>query len=294
MFTSVPRPNLERVCFQTDFQNYMDLPEISEDDKQILSSLSGYFTTEAIQYYSSAFESTQYNGSLEEKKDLLLADKINDFWSKHRRCVKNIVSQSDYCPVCGVSYNLEFNYIKTLEHVLPKSRYQQYILSPINLVYFCELCNSSKGDEVNESLFHPYFSNITCTGEVTLSMFERTDHKIDIKVEIHEENETYIKMIKKLFKLHRNYQRYIKQVMNKEISSIELALQQKLTGIDSAQKLEVLKDYLSKDYSFNPDTYYVRTSTERMLLKKLKTEIETNYEDFAQYILENSTMNYNS
>lgn len=291
MFTSVPRPNLERVCFQTDFQNYMNRPEISEDDKQILSSLSGYFTTEAIQYYSSSFEPTQYNGSLEEKIDLLLADKIDDFWSEHKRCVKNIVSPSDYCPVCGVSYNLEFNYIKTLEHVLPKSRYQQYILSPINLVYFCELCNSYKGDEVNESLFHPYFSNITCTGEVTLSMFERTDHKIDIKVEIHEENETYIKMIKKSFKLHRNYQRYIKQVMNKEISSIELTVQQKLTGIDSAQKLEFLKDYLSKDYSFNPQTYYVKTSTERMLLEKLKTEIETNYEYFAQYILENSTMN---
>lgn len=294
MFTSVPRPNLERVCFQTDFQNYMNLPEISEDDKQILSSLSEYFTTEAIQYYSSAFESTQYNGSLEEKIDLLLADKINDFWSKHKRCVKNIVSPSDYCPVCGVSYNREFNYIKTLEHVLPKSRYQQYILSPINLVYFCDLCNSSKGDEVNDSLFHPYFSNITCTGEVTLSIFKRTDQKIDIKVEIHEENETYIKMIKKSFKLHRNYQRYIKQVMNKEISSIELAVQQKLTGIDSAQKLDVLKDYLSKYYSFNPRAYYVRTSTERMLLKKLKIEIETNYENFAQYILdilENSTMN---
>ena len=291
MFTSVPRPNLERGCFQTDFQNYMNLPEISEYDKQILSSLSGYFTTEAIQYYSSAFEFTQYNGSLEEKMDLLSADKINDFWSEHKRCVKNIVPTSDYCPVCGVSYNLEFNYIKTLEHVLPKSRYQQYILSPINLVYFCELCNSTKGNKVNDSLFHPYFSNITCTGEVTLSIFERTDHKIDIKVEIHEENETYIKMIKKLFKLHRNYQRYIKQVMNKEISSIELAVQQKLTGIDSAQKLEVLIDYLSKHYSFNPRAYYVRTSTERMLLKKLKTEIETNYESFAQYILENSTMN---
>ena len=122
-------------------------------------------------------------------------------------------------------------------------------------------------------------------------MFERTDHKIDIKVEIHEENETYIKMIKKSFNLHRNYQRYIKQVMNKEISSIELTVQQKLTGIDSAQKLEFLKDYLSKDYSFNPQTYYVKTSTERMLLEKLKTEIETNYEYFAQYILENSTMN---
>ena len=76
MFTSVSRPNLERVCFQTDFQNYMNLPEISEDDRQILSSLSGYFTTEAIQYYSLAFESTQYNSSLEEKTDLLLADKI--------------------------------------------------------------------------------------------------------------------------------------------------------------------------------------------------------------------------
>ena len=291
MFTSVPRPNLERVCFQPDYQNYMNLPEISEDDKQILSSLSEYVTTEAIQYYSSAFESTQYNGSLEEKIDLLLADKINDFWDEHKRCVKNIVSPSVSCPVCGVSYNREFNYIKTLEHVLPKSRYQQYILSPINLVYFCDRCNGTKGDEVNDSLFHPYFSNITCTGEVTLSIFERTDHKIDIKVEIHEENETYIKMIKKTFKLHRNYQHYIKQVMNKEISSIELAVQQKLTGIDSAQKLDVLKDYLSNGYSFDPQAYYVMTSTERMLLNQLKIEIETNYENFAQYILENSTMN---
>ncbi|MCO4669980.1 hypothetical protein Si026_01873 [Streptococcus infantarius subsp. infantarius] len=291
MFTSVPRPNLEGVCFQTDFQNYMNLPEISEDDKQILSSLSGYFTTEAIQYYSSAFDSTQYNGSLEEKIDLLSADKINDFWSEHKRCVKNIVSPSDYCPVCGVSYNHEFDYTKTIEHVLPKSRYQQYILSPINLVYFCNHCNSCKGDEVNESLFHPYFSNITCTGEVTLSIFERNDHKIGIKVEIHEENETYIKMIKKSFKLHKNYLGYIEQVMNKEISSIELAVQQKLTGIDSAQKLDVLKDYLSKYYSFNPQTYYVKTPTERMLLEKLKTEIETNYENFAQYILEKLKMN---
>lgn len=291
MFTSVSKPNLEGVCFQTNFQNYINLPEISADDKQILSNLSEYFTKEAIQYYSSAFESTQYNCSLEEKTDLVLADKINDFWSEHKSYVKNIIPPSDYCPVCGVSYNHEFNYIKTLEHVLPKSKYQQYILSPINLVYLCELCNSSKGSKVNEILFHPYFSNITCTGEVTLSMFERTDHKIDIKVEIHEENQTFIRMIKNLYRLHRNYQRYIKQVMNKEISSIELAVQQKLTGIDSEKKLEVLKDYLRKNYSFNPQTYYVRTSTERMLLDKLKTEITTNYENFAQYILENSTMN---
>ena len=291
MFTSVPKPDLERVCFLTNFQNYMNQSGISEDDKQILSSLSEYVTTEAIQYYSSAFESTQYNGSLEEKTDLLSANKIKEFWSKHKGCVKDIVSPSDYCPVCGVSYNPEFKYTKTLEHVLPKSRYQQYILSPINLVYFCEKCNRFKDSVVDECLFHPYFSNITCTGEVNLYMFERNDNKIGIKVEIHEGNETYIKMIKKLFKLQKNYQSYIIQVMNKEISSIELIVQQMLTNKDSAQKLEVLKDYLSNGYSFDPQAYYVMTSTERMLLNQLKIEIETNYENFAQYILENSTMN---
>ena len=291
MFTSVPKPDLERVCFLTNFQNYMNQSGISEDDKHILSSLSEYVTTEAIQYYSSAFESTQYNGSLEEKTDLLSANKIKEFWSKHKGCVKDIVSPSDYCPVCGVSYNPEFKYTKTLEHVLPKSRYQQYILSPINLVYFCEKCNRFKDSVVDECLFHPYFSNITCTGEVNLYMFERNDNKIGIKVEIHEGNETYIKMIKKLFKLQKNYQSYIIQVMNKEISSIELIVQKMLTNKDSAQKLEVLKDYLSNSYSFDPQAYYVMTSTERMLLNQLKIEIETNYENFAQYILENSTMN---
>ena len=291
MFESVSIPDLKSVCFLTYFQNYIKRKEISEEDKQILSRLSGYVTTDAIKSYSLAFNSTRYNGSLEEKTDLLFASKLYEFWNEHKSCVKDIVTHSDYCPVCGVSYNIEFNYIKTLEHVLPKSRYQQYILSPINLVYFCGFCNSFKGNEVDDSLFHPYFSNITCTGEVTLSMFKRTDKKIDIKVEIHEENKAYIAMIKKTFKLHRNYQRYIKQVMNKEISSIELAVQQKLTSINGEQKLEVLKDYLRNNYSFNPQIYYVRTQTEKMLLEKLTTELETDYENFAQYILENLKMN---
>ncbi|KAJ84727.1 HNH endonuclease [Enterococcus faecalis] len=61
------------------------------------------------------------------------------------------------CPVCGA-------HADTLDHVLPKTIYTQYCITPINLVPLCSRCNRKKGTIIykqkkGEVIFHPYFND---------------------------------------------------------------------------------------------------------------------------------------
>lgn len=58
------------------------------------------------------------------------------------------------CPICGQYYDKT-----TLDHVLPKSKYTQYTVTPINLVPMCGNCNKRKGD--SSVSFHPYFQDLS-------------------------------------------------------------------------------------------------------------------------------------
>lgn len=57
------------------------------------------------------------------------------------------------CAICDT-------HADTLDHVLPKSTYVQYTVTPVNLVPLCSRCNRVKSDKVTEAdkiIFHPYF-----------------------------------------------------------------------------------------------------------------------------------------
>ncbi|MBO0481256.1 HNH endonuclease [Candidatus Enterococcus courvalinii] len=57
------------------------------------------------------------------------------------------------CAICDA-------HADTLDHVLPKSKYVQYTITPVNLVPLCSRCNRVKKDkvtEVDKIIFHPYF-----------------------------------------------------------------------------------------------------------------------------------------
>lgn len=57
------------------------------------------------------------------------------------------------CAVCDA-------HADTLDHVLPKSKYVQYTITPVNLVPLCSRCNRVKKDKVTSGdkiIFHPYF-----------------------------------------------------------------------------------------------------------------------------------------
>lgn len=64
-----------------------------------------------------------------------------------------LINSGGICAVCD-------SHADTLDHVLPKSKYVQYTITPINLVPLCSRCNRVKKDKVtnqNKIIFHPYF-----------------------------------------------------------------------------------------------------------------------------------------
>ena len=67
-------------------------------------------------------------------------------------------SNNQICPFCGQQR------VKTVDHILPKRKYPQYAITPINLVPACADCNKTKGDTAlgapEEVWLHPYFDDV--------------------------------------------------------------------------------------------------------------------------------------
>ncbi|KMQ39599.1 hypothetical protein AAX19_02310 [Oenococcus oeni] len=73
------------------------------------------------------------------------------------------------CPVCDGPY-----YPLTLDHVLPKSEFTQFALTPINIVPLCWNCNKRKGEYVGldyeRSSFNPYFEDFSSLSGITIDV----------------------------------------------------------------------------------------------------------------------------
>ncbi|MCY7333051.1 MAG: hypothetical protein LH649_10435 [Pseudanabaena sp. CAN_BIN31] len=61
------------------------------------------------------------------------------------------------CPFCG------FGQVSTLDHYLPKAKYPQLSVLPLNLIPSCRDCNTGKSDAIattaEEQSLHPYFDH---------------------------------------------------------------------------------------------------------------------------------------
>jgi hypothetical protein len=63
------------------------------------------------------------------------------------------------CPLCGIGV------VSTLDHHLPKSKYPDLAVSPLNLVPSCSDCNTAKRAnfprDASEQTIHPYYDDFT-------------------------------------------------------------------------------------------------------------------------------------
>ena len=69
-----------------------------------------------------------------------------------------MAASGDFCPLCG------HGLVKTLDHVLPKTKYPALAVAPLNLVPCCSDCNKSKTNippsEKENQFLHPYYDSI--------------------------------------------------------------------------------------------------------------------------------------
>lgn len=258
-----------------------------EQDKEILNELKPYITSQEFEKYSTAINNFIFNPKKIEKNTSILSEEyIKSFWDRHKAFAKTVIQPLDHCPVCGISFSQKYENIKTIEHVLPKSKYHQYILSPFNLVYYCNDCNSTRGNILENRIFHPYFSNIESDNDIKCSLFVGGDKRVRTRVEVIEENEEIYHFINKIYKLHLKYNKFIMKIINIEISSIQSVLEKRLNGLDEGGKLAVLVNYIMNVYKMNYRELHVKTEIEKQIVTILATEIEKNSKLFARYVLD--------
>lgn len=288
MLNSICREEKDYPC---QFQHYIALERISDDDREILNKLEEYISNEATTYYSNAIANYTYNETIITKNQEIVGNNYGTFWEKHKSVLKGMLEDSKECPVCGLSYLDLFNYEKSIEHVFPKSEYQQYILSPINLVYFCNVCNRKKSDKVNGcKIFHPLFSEIECCSEPIIKFCLRKKFKVEIEVKIDESNNDYFYFINDVFQLHKRYRNFIMQFINIAISSIENNTKGILKGLSLEDKYEKLSQFINESFFKVFPDYILKTETEKMIVIKLKNAIKNQPKLFARYIIDESSI----
>lgn len=76
--------------------------------------------------------------------------------SKYRNNIKNLAEGT--CPLCDSIFGYRS---LELDHILPKSKFCEYIITPFNIVPICKSCNNSKQEKfgsVEEGILNPYFN----------------------------------------------------------------------------------------------------------------------------------------
>lgn len=104
--------------------NYNNLSELTFEQNQDFSSIKNYCS----EYHrgKSLFKFREYMEKLVERR----------------------------CPICDCS----FAYSQaTLDHILPKSKFPIFSITPINLVPTCYNCNMRKNDKIPSKVLNPYF-----------------------------------------------------------------------------------------------------------------------------------------
>ena len=82
-----------------------------------------------------------------------------------------LLPENDRCPFCG------HRNISTVDHILPKTHYPIFAVTPVNLVGCCADCNKVKLDAIPTDAFnnilHPYFDEVTDKQWLVANVIER-------------------------------------------------------------------------------------------------------------------------
>lgn len=130
-------------------------PYLLDDEKQYKENISELYI---LPEHSDGLYMDEEEISNKNLKDLYSNKLINKKNKDSRKFYDRLLTSSPICPYCGERQ------VTTIDHFLPKSKYANFSITPINLIPCCYVCNMNKRDIVptNEKdlLFHPYFEDI--------------------------------------------------------------------------------------------------------------------------------------
>lgn len=239
--------------FMTCISNYSDI-----NLKTRLESVSNFIETSTISYDNKAMVNNLTSiPMINNVNTIITVDemiKVYDnklvkkgqpgriYYEKLRLSAKNNI-----CPLCNQRT------VTTLDHILPKSLYPTFAVTPFNLIPSCADCNKSKDryspNAPEEEILHPYYDNISNL-QYLFALVEQTTPPSII---------FYIKQ--------SNPMNIIEQRLGKHFSLFKL---NELYSSNAAEELSNIYYRLSKLYS---------TGGAESVAEYLKDEFESRYEN---------------
>ena len=158
-----------KICIDEIEAEYMQ----HADERVRMQTAQGQLSAQVEKYFHYSGDPLQLSPSVFPRRDKKTSPKeIGDlFFERYRsggstdRVIVSKIQKSVYCPYCGLRMRRKpHNASHDRDHVVPRSKFPEFSLLHVNLVYCCDDCNEVKRDHYvgisGQRIFiHPYFDD---------------------------------------------------------------------------------------------------------------------------------------
>ena len=244
--------------FETCISNFRD-----EVFKSKLKSVGTYIESEANSYdanaslnnLSSIPQQTNVNGIISvddmkkvyEQKFVKKGQPGRKYYEKLRLSAKNNI-----CPLCNQRT------VTTLDHVLPKTLYPSFSVTPFNLIPACADCNKIKDtykpSTAQEEILHPYYDDISFIQYLYAKFDERIPISIDFYITSSNPQTMLEKRLQKHFELFKLNKLYTANAAE-ELSNIQYRLKRLFVSSGENGVKEYLQEEFESRYENNKNSW---------------------------------------
>jgi hypothetical protein len=252
-----PTDNVKEV-FETCISNYED-----ENFKARLNSITTFIETSSANYDNQAIVNNLNSIPMSNNiNNIITVDEMKKVYD-HKLVRKGqpariyyeklrLSAKNNICPLCNQRT------VTTLDHVLPKTFYPTFAVTPFNLIPSCADCNKIKDrykpEKPEEEIIHPYYDDIS-NQQYLFALVEKTT-PASINFYIKQSNPINIieQRLKKHFSLFALNELYASNAAE-ELSNISFRLS-KLYSTGGIQcVIEYLKDEFESRYENNKNSW---------------------------------------
>lgn len=171
------------------FKNLIKNMNSSINIENFFEELKKYLCKQEEQYKNKAEVTMLTEIESSEKYSFLsikdFKDSYNYIYSNNFEYRKKIINRllDNRCPLCDSVFGYK---MPELDHVLPKSSYFNYIITPVNLIPICSSCNLAKLDKVGNELqgiLTPYYNSYPLNALLSFKiMVQDTEVKVNVSL----------------------------------------------------------------------------------------------------------------
>lgn len=187
------------------------------------------------------------------------------------------------CPVCGlpIGRDIKNRDDVTMEHILPKSMYMEYLFYIDNLIPLCRYCNEKKADNyVSGVIYNPFFTNQKIDIEKYIEIYINPKDVNYLSYNISSDADEFIIDHFNLYKLGSKYREYIfyESIINNNFKTIR----DKINTLDDLEEISEMVHYQLEFMSMNIEEY----GNDFYIIKKMTIcKLIENIDSFTEFLL---------